>query len=207
MIYQFKYRDISKALYNSLNHEPFYKELERCISSKTDECKEAMLKYFDYSMIEAQRYGELFIPENKIFGASIWCKPLDGNLSKSVSSEKKEFLRKQLGECCLKKYSEIVEFMSDKAKDIIPANTWYLSIVGVDPQLQGQGFGVTLVQPILDKADKVGVPSYLETFDSRNKNFYKKLGYTDVASFLEPVTGSEYWVMFREPRDKEIINN
>lgn len=199
MNYQFINKDISHALYNSLNHEPFYKVLEQSICSNPVECKEGMLKYFDFSMKEAEAYGELFIPVNKNYGASLWSKPLDETLSKQVSNEKKAFFRQQLGDSCLSKYSEIVEFMSQNIKDVIPINSWYLSILGIEPQFQGQGLGITLVKPILDRIDAAGLPSYLETFNPRNKNFYKKLGYLDAASFLEPITDSEYWIMFREP--------
>lgn len=199
MFYQVTYSEISKALYLSLRQDLFYIEIENSIDKDPGIRQEAMLKYFDFSMKEAQKYGELYIPENNSFGASVWSKPMDNVLSKSISLEKKVFIMQQLGENCARKYTEIIDFMSGNSKEIIPVNSWYLSIVGVDPQLQGQGLGVKLIKPVLDKADKIGVPSYLETFTSRNKKFYNKLGYKDAATFYEPVIGAEYWIMFREP--------
>lgn len=89
--------------------------------------------------------------------------------------------------------------MSQSAKDIVPTGSWYLSIVGIAPQFQGQGLGRALVKPILDKADKMRIPSYAETFTPRNRNFYNRLGYQEVGSFIEPVIGAEYWIMLREP--------
>ncbi|MEW5957138.1 MAG: GNAT family N-acetyltransferase [Chloroflexota bacterium] len=199
MTYQFTYRNITQALYLSLNHEPFYLVMERSVSTDPVVGQEAMLKYFDYSMKEGQKYGELYIPEGGSFGASVWSKPTDGTLAKQIFREKKTFIRQHLGEASLRKYTDIIEFMSARAKEIVPYGSWYLSILGIAPQFQGQGLGGTLVKPILDKADTLGVPSYLETFTPRNKNFYKRLGYQEASFFVEPVTGSEYWIMIREP--------
>ena len=42
----------------------------------------------------------------------------------------------------------------------------------------------------LVEADGVGVDCYLETFDSRNPNFYRRLGFSAVGSHAEPVTGA-----------------
>ena len=199
MTYQMTYRNISQALYLSLNKDPFYIELESSIADDPVVRQEAMLKYFDYSMKEGQKYGELYIPGRDSFGASVWSKPINDPLASQIHGEKKAFIRQHLGEATLRKYSDIVEFMAQSAKDVVPNDSWYLSIVGIAPQFQGQGLGSTLVKPILDKADKMRVPSYAETFTPRNKNFYNRLGYQAVASFVEPVTGSEYWIMFREP--------
>ena len=47
-----------------------------------------------------------------------------------------------------------------------------LSIIGILPEFQGQGFGGGLVGPVLNRADQSGVPTYLETFTPRNITFY-----------------------------------
>lgn len=199
MSYQFAYRKIAQALYLSLQHEPFYTQMERSVSQDPDAGREAMTRYFDYSMKEGRQYGELYLPDGAFYGASIWCRPTNDALSSKIMGEKKTFLRQNLGETCLKKYKDMVDFMSGKAENIIPAASWYLSIVGLSPQYQNRGLGGTLVKPILDITDSFGMPSYLETFNARNKHFYQRLGYKEIASFIEPVTNAEYWVMLREP--------
>jgi len=199
MTYRFSYRSITEALYQALCKDPFYLEMEHSVSYDPATNREALLRYFDYSMNEGHKYGELYIPGIERFGASVWTKPTNGTLAKHISREKKSFIRRNLGEASLSKYMAITTFMSERAADIIPDDSWYLSIVGVAPQHQGQGLGGTLVRPILDKADALGVPSYLETFTPKNRGFYRRLGYQEVSSLVEPVTGSEYWIMIREP--------
>ena len=36
-----------------------------------------MLRYLDYSMIEAEEYGQLQFPDDPSAGAAVWSKPLD----------------------------------------------------------------------------------------------------------------------------------
>lgn len=199
MEYRFTYQSIAEALYHSLKQDPFYLELESAVSDDPIMCRDALLRYFDYSIREGQEYGELWIPNGEEYGASVWCKPITAALSNQASLEKKQFIRGNLGNASLGKYTEMVEFMSERAETVVPERSWYLSIVGVAPQLQGQGLGSGLVKPVLEKADALGVASYLETFTRRNMSFYQRLGYREKSSFVEPVTGSEYWIMVREP--------
>lgn len=203
MSYPFQFKDISQSLYSSLLKDPFYKTLELSISNNPHECKEAMLKYYGYSMQEAQKYGELVIPNGKSFGASVWSKPKDADLAKQLYQQKRVFIQECLGENSLQIYNEILDFMSAKSKNIIPQHSWYLSIVGISPEFQGQGLGKKLIQPILERTDKLGIPTYLETYTPRNKSFYEKFSYQETVSFVEPVTNAEYWIMEREPPAKE----
>ena len=88
--------------------------------------------------------------------------------------------------------------MSEKAIPLIDERSWYLSIIGILPEFQGQGLGVGLVKHILERTDRLGIPTYLETFTSRNITFYKRLGYDAVKCFHEPTVDAEYWLMIRD---------
>lgn len=199
MAYQFAYREIAEALTLTLSEDPFYITVGNGVSDDPEEAREGMCRYMDYSMKEARQYGELIIPEGDPFGASIWTKPVDFETSKRMSAEKRAFLREHLGVESLKRYREITGFMSEMADGLLPGDCWYLSILGVAPEMRGKGLGEGLVRPVLDRTDKLKVPTFLETFVPRNKSFYERLGYWDAASFVEPVTGAEYWIMFRDP--------
>jgi hypothetical protein len=50
--------------------------------------KEAMIRYLDYSIIEGEQYGELYIPESHDYGLSIWARPLNENLNRTSCSGK-----------------------------------------------------------------------------------------------------------------------
>jgi GNAT superfamily N-acetyltransferase len=42
--------------------------------------------------------------------------------------------------------------------------------------LQGQGVGSALMQPTLERADSVGLPTYIEANSERSAALYKQLG-------------------------------
>jgi GNAT superfamily N-acetyltransferase len=75
---------------------------------------------------------------------------------------------------------------------------WYLMIVGVDTELQGQGRGAALVKEGLDRADREALPCYLETSEERNLRFYERLGFKVVESARLGAGGPEAWAMLRE---------
>ena len=68
------------------------------------------------------------------------------------------------------------------------------------PSAQGRGPGRRLIEPTLADADAADVDCYLETFDGRNTGFYRPLGFAEVTSHAEWVTGVAYTIMRRHPR-------
>lgn len=198
MNYRLEYPGHAEALYHSLKEDPFYVVLERAIESP-DSSRQAMLKYMDFSMTEAQNYGMLSIPDDHEFGASLWLKPLPKDSEHRKKKEKKEFLSRELGSKALDTYESIVDYMSARAEPFIKADHWYLSIVGVLPRYQGQGLGAELIRKVLAMTDRLQIPTYLETFTPGNMKFYDRLGYREAASFPEPITGAAYSLMIREP--------
>lgn len=192
--YRFEYRDLAEALYLALVDDAFYITLER-----HSEGREAMLRYLDYSMIEAREYGELYIPDAHRHGVSIWSKPLDAQREAEMKQAKQQFLLNHMGEASERKYQDIVASMAERTDTQVDNRYWYLSIVGIKPDQQGKGLGPALVNSVLDQTDRLGVPTFLETFTPRNHSFYQRLGYRVAGTFDEPVTGGSYAVMTREP--------
>lgn len=55
-----------------------------------------------------------------------------------------------------------------------PDPHWYLMVLGVDPELQGQGVGSAFVREGFAYADREARPCYLETSQPRNVAFYQR---------------------------------
>ena len=201
MNYEFEYRALSETLYEALIDDAFYITMENSVAGGPDQRREAMLRYYDFSMREARKYGQLVAPDGNAFGAAIWSSQLNGDRSAQMAAEKKAFLREQMGAACLDTYSRITAFMARQTGTVIPPGNWYLSIVGIAPASQAQGLGGTLVRPTLDRTDRLGIHTYLETFTPRNMPFYERLGFKNAGGFDEPETKTRYWVMVREPSD------
>lgn len=189
----------SRALYLALGNDPFYAILENSVADRSISTQ-AMLAYYDYSILEADHYGLVFRPDHEPAGLSLWSLPLSRTESARKAEQKKSAILAAMGEACLQTYLDITGFMAVSAQPLVSDRDWYLSIVGILPEYQGQGLGESLVRPVLVRADRAGVATYLETFTSRNMSFYRRLGYNEAGSFVEPVTGSRYWLMTRPPR-------
>jgi GNAT superfamily N-acetyltransferase len=76
---------------------------------------------------------------------------------------------------------------------------WYLSVLGTDPQRQGEGLGSALLKPVLDECDRLEIPAYLETGTERNVAFYTRHGFR-VSERIELPGGPPMWLMWRDPR-------
>jgi ribosomal protein S18 acetylase RimI-like enzyme len=129
----------------------------------------------------------------------VWLLPLTPELAAEEASAKAAFLERALEPKGAENYHRIVGFMASRSRPVVSSAAWYLSIVGVAPSAQGRGVGGRLIRATLTEADQVGAPSFLETFSHRNVKLYERLGFSVVASYEEPVTQSQYWVMQRAP--------
>lgn len=76
---------------------------------------------------------------------------------------------------------------------------WYLMGIGTDPPRQGTGVGTALIAPMLDRCDRQGLGSYLETQKADNVPYYERFGYR-VTSEIDPPLGAPHmWLMWRDP--------
>ena len=78
---------------------------------------------------------------------------------------------------------------------------WYLFMLGVEPRYHGRGFGGALLRRLSERADRDGMPAYLETDKPENVPLYKRFGYvvTEEAQLRE-VSSLRMWRMVRSAR-------
>ncbi|MFZ5722928.1 MAG: GNAT family N-acetyltransferase [Pseudomonadota bacterium] len=75
---------------------------------------------------------------------------------------------------------------------------YYLQVLGVDPQAQGQGWGRQLLQHGLTIADEARMPCYLETMNADNVGFYVRYGFRLTGELQLPFSGHRVWLMWRD---------
>lgn len=75
---------------------------------------------------------------------------------------------------------------------------FYLRLVGVHPDRQGQGVGREMLAPILELCDAEDLPAYLENSNPRNEPFYRSLGFGEVGR-ARLGDGPELQGMWRPP--------
>jgi ribosomal protein S18 acetylase RimI-like enzyme len=75
---------------------------------------------------------------------------------------------------------------------------WYLTLLGTDPSVQGQGVGGALIEPILRCCDRDGIAAYLESSNPENVSWYQRFGF-EVTGEIDYRGGPTVPLMLREP--------
>lgn len=81
---------------------------------------------------------------------------------------------------------------------VVPERYWYLQMLGVDPAYQGKGYAGRLLRPMLARADKVGLPVFLETQLKKNVPLYEHFGFKVVEEGIIPGSNVYSWAMVRK---------
>jgi GNAT superfamily N-acetyltransferase len=89
----------------------------------------------------------------------------------------------------------------DEVMSIAPAAApyWYLGVLATAPDRQRQGLASEVIAPMLAAADRVGLPTYLETASEGNLLFYGRHGFEQVTS-ATPLDGPACWLLRRDPQ-------
>ncbi|MFI6489979.1 GNAT family N-acetyltransferase [Streptomyces sp. NPDC050564] len=98
--------------------------------------------------------------------------------------------------------NERVELIGRLTADVHPAGRdhEYLWMIAVAPERQGEGLGTALIQSVLARCDREGLPAYLEASNARSRALYERLGFDLVGRPLDLPDGPQMWPMWREPR-------
>jgi ribosomal protein S18 acetylase RimI-like enzyme len=75
---------------------------------------------------------------------------------------------------------------------------YYLFMIGVHTDHQGQGLGSTILAKTLEAVDAEGMPAYLENSNPRNMPLYERHGFKVVKEVKFEPNGPSLWPMWRE---------
>lgn len=76
---------------------------------------------------------------------------------------------------------------------------WYLSVLGTEPEHQGNGFGSAALRPMLDRCDRDRLPAYLEATKSSTVPFYERHGFRVTDTHDLGDSGPRLHLMWRDP--------
>lgn len=146
---------------------------------------------------------ELFVPNGHAFttadvaGVALWEAPGQWRTPEDVT----ERIAGSVAEVFLPE--ELDRFLTyiGTLEDRHPAEPehWYLAVLAVDLERQGQGIGSACMAPMLEHIRREGAAAYLESSNSRNVPLYERHGFrvTDVVDL--PEEGPPVYLMWREP--------
>lgn len=97
------------------------------------------------------------------------------------------------------RYAEMFELFEKMDAGHPADDHWYLPMIGVDTYRQNLGIGTGLMKLALERSDREGLPSYLESSNPRNISLYLRCGFEKVGEIR--AGGSPALVrMLRKPR-------
>jgi ribosomal protein S18 acetylase RimI-like enzyme len=103
------------------------------------------------------------------------------------------------------RWVELISFIMQEANSRqrhVSEPHWYLNMLGVAPNYQGQGIGSQLLTPVLRQADCDRIPCYLETSTESAVRFYCRHGFEILATATLAET-IPYWIMKRNPKSPQ----
>lgn len=160
------------------------------------------------------QYGEVYTTPDAVQGAAVWLPPQDSwvgplrtvarwMLAAALFGEARLLLGPmKVGLGGIRRFVSVSNHFEELRKRDVPPQHWYLSVLGIEPERQGQGIGSCLIQPVLARADSERLPCYLETTRERNVPFYQRHGFEVVVEDDLPNGGPRFWTMKRGPQNR-----
>jgi GNAT superfamily N-acetyltransferase len=126
-------------------------------------------------------------------GAAVWVPPGTSPDNDAVG----ELMARAVDEG---RHPEAFAFFEQMAEHHPTGAHWYLPFIGVEPTRQGRGLGSRLLDWGLARADRDGVPAYLEASSPRNRALYERHGFVATAE-VQAGDSPPMWPMHRPARD------
>ncbi len=146
----------------------------------------------------AMRYGSVGVNSDSFTGLVAWLPP--GNEILSVAQQVRcGGLRVPFAVPwgAMRHYLDYQRFADVLHRKYAPGPHWYLAVLAVEPDFQGQEHGSRLLQPGLARADIEGRVCFLETQNSRNIPLYERHGFEVVEHTVVAGTQIDHWSMLR----------
>ncbi len=139
------------------------------------------------------RHGETYMTAGST-GAALWLPPATPLLDESEEDAFAEQVAERAG-ADADRLSELMALLDEHHP---PGRYYVLQLLAVEPQWQGQGIGSALLDTVLRRCDRDGVPAYLEATSELNAALYERHGF-DVTAEIPLPDGPSLFAMWRDP--------
>ena len=149
-------------------------------------------------------FGEVVLPDTlrheetyatpDLVGGALWVPPGEGGTSLLDTLRLIPKTASIFGTGTLRRLRGLAFMESNHPKE----PHYYLWILGVRPERQGEGIGSMLMRDMLDRIDDERMPAYLEATSPRNRDLYLRHGFEVQREVHWPGGGPPLWLMWRE---------
>lgn len=199
MLYSLHKDEISKAgtiLADAFQHDPLWNKIlegESNIKRKYQACFETPIRY-------CHKFGETLASSKNLEGIAgwfpntapemgFWAMIRSGAIFPGIRMGAKVGIK--MGSIFKPMLKDRLDFMAGRSY-------FYLMVVGVASEFQGQGFGGLIIRELIDKCEKSGNHLYIETETQENVEFYKRYGFKVIKEITLPIVNLPMWEMIRE---------
>jgi ribosomal protein S18 acetylase RimI-like enzyme len=145
------------------------------------------------------QYGEVYATSAKMEGLAIWYFPGEQwEPQQRKFSPQRWFSSLFADRERMRRVRSWVDYANGIRKHVVPGRHLYLQILGVDPDYQGQGYASRLLKPMLTRADREGLPCFLDTEVEKNVKLYEHFGFKVEGEGLVPGSNVHSWAMVRK---------
>lgn len=168
-----------------------------------DEGTRQKLSFYTFRFIisHARKKGFVFTTSPSVEGAAVWLPStsIERNLIDQVRFGAMTMVIKQ-GRDIINRQVCASEHMKALHGTILSVPHFYLSTIGIDESHRGEGLVSSLILPMLEKADRNGLPCYLDTHNECNVGLYERFGFRIAKESIIPGTGVRHWAMVRDKK-------
>jgi ribosomal protein S18 acetylase RimI-like enzyme len=146
------------------------------------------------------RFGTVLTTAGEPRGAAVWLPPGETAVTDQRAMEAGlDTLPDVLGAAEADRFFSVLATIDPYHRSDVPAEHWYVLVIGVEPGAQGRGLGRALLTPLLEEARRDKLPCYLETAQPQNVEFYRHLGFRVLRDIVDPRSGLRLWTFRRDP--------
>lgn len=156
--------------------------------------------FFTASVQESVLLHGVYTTVGRVDGVAVWTPPDTGEPTpEQTKLTGLDQMNIQFGAEACHRFTSVFSYLSRAHQQTVQGPHWYLALLGVSPSCQGKGLGGVLLAPVLQQADRDGIPCYLETFKPSTPPFYQRHGFRTVVAGVEPQSQIPFWTMRRDP--------
>ncbi|HEX7365003.1 MAG TPA: GNAT family N-acetyltransferase [Dehalococcoidia bacterium] len=161
----------------------------------------SLIPLYELDISYCTLYGETYATSPNLEGISAWLPPGQTDMPwRKVFSAGAWSLLFRTKPSTLIRLLRIFRAFAATGKRHVHFPHWYLSLLYVAPEHQGQGYAGALLSPMLARIDSKHLPCYLETTEQKNIQFYERYGFRVTEITEVPGTSLRFWAMLRDGR-------